>query len=171
MHDSFQFLEKYDVGGPSHYANALHKTVTAAYVDPKFAEHLKKPNCCNYNLDGINFNFTSSAFGINQCSNVNKNNAVNFEQNFCNDSTVMEELEPNSVWDQISPHFKDMISALEDEEDPSSIINDVISFLDEVSLKCRERQVSKIPRYDGCKYVSINPPTEKRLKTHGTKEL
>ena len=102
---------------------------------------------------------------------MNQNNVVNFEQNFCNESTVMQDLEPTSVWDQILPHFKYMISTLEDEEDPSSIINDVISFLDEVSLKYRERQVSKIPRYDGCKYVSINPPTGKRLKRHGTKEL
>ena len=78
LHDSFQFLEKNDVEGPTHYADALHEAVTATYVDPKFVEHLKKPNCCNYNLDGINFNFTYSAFGIMQCSNVNQNNVVNF---------------------------------------------------------------------------------------------
>lgn len=57
-----------------------------------------------------------------------------------------------------------MTSTLEDEQGPSSYILDVTSFLNEVALKCRERQASKISRFDGCKYFSINPPTDKRQK-------
>ena len=57
---------------------------------------------------------------------------------------------------------------MEDEDDARETILEASEFMGKLALKLREKQAKKVMTTDNGKYVSINPPTEKKRKSHGT---
>ena len=73
-----------------------------------------------------------------------------------------------SVWEELSPCFKELVSCLEDEHDKSHV-HVVKTWLDFQIAQSKSRQVKDGYNNDNNKYVSCNIPSNKRRKTHGTK--
>ena len=162
----FQIIEKNDTKGPSFSQADADTIVSRVHVPEKFYTFLNNTICSNYNIVGINQ--SNNVFGVGMQSTVGHNNATNFRKNFIQDESKSVQAETNSAWDELYPHFKDLVSSMEDEDDARETILEASEFMGKLALKLREKQAKKVMTTDNGKYVSINPPTEKKRKSHGT---
>ena len=163
---TFDFMERHDIKGPSFTATDLENVEIDKVIDNKFNKCLNNKICSNYKVEGIEL--TSSVFGTEMQSNVLPDNAKHIQNNLVHDDSISVHAERQSTWDQLYPHFKDLVSCVEDIEDATEIIDEVTSFMEKISLRVREEQAAKFLPMDDGKYISINVPTEKKRKTHGT---
>ena len=163
---AFDFMERHDIQGPSFTATDLENVEIDKVIDNKFNKCLNNKICSNYKVEGIEL--TSSVFGTEMQSNVLRDNAKHIQNNLVHDDSISVHAERQSTWDQLYPHFKDLVSCVKDIEDATEIIDEVTSFMEQISVRVREEQAAKfLPMHDG-KYISINVLTEKKRKTHGT---
>ena len=93
---------------------------------------------------------------------------VNFQNNFLMDTTYDRQAERESVWDKLYPHFKDLVSTVEDKDNAQNTITQLIDYMDSMALQLRGKQASKFLPHDSVQYVSVNHGSEKSRVTHGT---
>ena len=103
-------------------------------------------------------------FGLVNATNVHPGSNVTFQPAF---QLVSGVAEIKNVWEELSPSFKELVSCLEDESEVTHL-NVVKSWLDHQIALSKSRQFNKTDN-ECNKFVSVNLATNKKRKTHGTK--
>ena len=103
-------------------------------------------------------------FGFVNATDVHPGSNVTFQPAFQLVSGVKE---TNNVWEELSLSFNELVSCLE-YESKMRHLNVVKSWLDHQIALSKDRQFNK-KKNDSKNFVSFNLPTNKKIKTHGTK--
>ena len=169
LSECFVYLEKHDVRGPQFDESLLEEAPISKVVDTLYLKCRDQPICSNYNLDGMNYTARSThLFGTNRTIKHVSKNIQNFQNNLLLDSTYDSQAERESVWDKLYPHFKDLVSTVEDDDNAQNTITQLIDYMDNMALQLRGKQASKFLPDDSVQYVSINHGSERSRVTHGT---
>ena len=173
LQDKFMYLQDHDVIGPYHDPNSVRKD---AVVDIMPVEYEKghKFCCINYSFGNVNYlgNF-GHVYGCHARKHVTSNLTKSFEKNFEADNVDCDSDRQDtniSLYERLNPVFQELLQSLETREN-SDVVNGVEEYLNSKIIECKTNNVKKFKKRLVGKFVSCNLPTEKRLKTHGTKHF
>lgn len=146
----FLFVEKHDAKGTTFsQADLDHSEIFRSPVADKLFTCFNNDICSNYNMVGINQ--LNAAFGVGMQRKIVHNNTMNFKNNFMNDDSLSVQAETQSAWDELYPHFKELVSNMEDEDNASEKIIEVNALMDELSLRLRGNKPQ-----NSCLHIMVN---------------
>ena len=162
----YKYMETNDVKGPAYDQKHIDAAPVVSIVPKEFHDCLRVPNCINYDISNISLSQEDRClFGYIHATNVKQDSNVRFEPqiDICSGTKLNR-----SVWEELSPSFKELVSCLEDEHEKSHVLV-VKTWLDFQIAQSKARQFKDEYNNHNNKYVSCNIPSNKKMKTHGTK--
>ena len=173
LHDKLQFLRDNDITGPYHNPESVAKDKIVDIIPDEY-ERGSKFCCINYNFGNINYLATTpDVYGLQTRKYVTKNLSGSFEHNFeAHKTEFNDEDEENTMklYDRLNPVFHELLQSLETNEN-EHLIKGVEDFMSNKIIECKTNNIRKFKKRLVGKMVSVNPPTEKRLKSQCTSKF